>query len=126
MFYIVDVGSIAYAAADAVHTLWVADAIRDEIEAARLEEICRIEQAARPFLDQMERTGLPFDWDGWRTELEGVEAALAEIEPAAEALLAEEESFRAERAKVLDRCRRGRLHRARRGELQPPSTLPRA
>jgi site-specific DNA recombinase len=27
-----------------------------------------------------------------------------------------------ERAKVLDRCRRGRLHRARRGELAPPST----
>jgi site-specific DNA recombinase len=27
-----------------------------------------------------------------------------------------------ERAKMLDRCRRGRLHRARRGELAPPST----
>jgi len=27
-----------------------------------------------------------------------------------------------ERAKILDRCRRGRLHRARRGELAPPST----
>jgi site-specific DNA recombinase len=27
-----------------------------------------------------------------------------------------------ERAKVLERCRRGRLHRARRGELAPPST----
>ena len=27
-----------------------------------------------------------------------------------------------ERAKVLDRCRRGRLHRARRGELAPPTT----
>ena len=27
-----------------------------------------------------------------------------------------------ERAKLLDRCRRGRLHRARRGELAPPST----
>jgi site-specific DNA recombinase len=26
-----------------------------------------------------------------------------------------------ERAKILDRCRRGRLHRARRGELAPPS-----
>jgi site-specific DNA recombinase len=25
-----------------------------------------------------------------------------------------------ERAKILDRCRRGRLHRARRGELAPP------
>lgn len=65
---------IAYAAADAVHTLWVADAIRSEISDAGLEEICRIEQTARPFLDQMERTGLPFDWDGWKTELEGIEA----------------------------------------------------
>ncbi len=27
-----------------------------------------------------------------------------------------------ERAKMLERCRRGRLHRARRGELAPPST----
>jgi site-specific DNA recombinase len=27
-----------------------------------------------------------------------------------------------ERAKLLERCRRGRLHRARRGELSPPST----
>ncbi len=65
---------IAYAAADAVHTLWVADAIRGAISAARLEEICSIEQAARPFLDQMERSGLPFDWEGWKTELEGIEA----------------------------------------------------
>ncbi len=65
---------IAYAAADAVHTLWVADAIRKEITAARLAEICAIEQEARPFLDQMERTGLPFDWDGWKTELEQVDA----------------------------------------------------
>ncbi len=64
---------IAYAAADAVHTLWVADAIRTEIGAARLDEICAIEQAARPFLDQMERTGLPFDWSGWKRELDGIE-----------------------------------------------------
>ena len=52
----------------------MADAIRAEIGAARLDEICTIEQAARPFLDQMERTGLPFDWEGWRAELEGIEA----------------------------------------------------
>ncbi|HEY5650799.1 MAG TPA: DNA polymerase, partial [Acidimicrobiia bacterium] len=65
---------IAYAAADAVHTLWVADEIRAEIDTARLAEICRIEQEARPFLDQMERTGIPFDWDGWKSELERIEA----------------------------------------------------
>jgi DNA polymerase I-like protein with 3'-5' exonuclease and polymerase domains len=65
---------IAYAAADAVHTLWVADAIRAEISRARLDEICQIEQDARPFLDQMERTGLPFDWEGWKSELERIES----------------------------------------------------
>lgn len=63
---------IEYAAADAVHTLWVADAIREEIAKSRLQEICEIEQTARPFLDQMERTGLPFDWDGWQSELEQI------------------------------------------------------
>lgn len=64
---------LAYAAADAVETLWVADAIRAEITAAGLDEVCAIEMAARPFLDQMERTGLPFDRDGWSTELVAIE-----------------------------------------------------
>lgn len=61
---------VAYAAADAVETLWVADAIRAEIAAAGLEQICAIEMSARPLLDRMERTGLPFDADGWRSELD--------------------------------------------------------
>lgn len=63
---------VAYAAADAVETLWVADAIRAEIQAAGLSEICEIELSARPLLDRMERTGLPFDADGWRTELDAM------------------------------------------------------
>lgn len=65
---------VAYAAADAVHTLWVADAIRREIEQAQLGAICEIEQGARPFLDRMERTGLWFDWEGWKAELERISA----------------------------------------------------
>jgi DNA polymerase I-like protein with 3'-5' exonuclease and polymerase domains len=65
---------VAYAAADAVHTLWVGDEIRTEITRARLDEICRIEQNARPFLDQMERTGIPFDWAGWKAELAHIES----------------------------------------------------
>ncbi len=65
---------IAYAAADAVHTLWVADAIRSELHRAGLDEICAIEQGARPFLDQMERTGIWFDWEGWEAELVRIEA----------------------------------------------------
>ena len=60
---------ISYAAADAVETLWVSDAIRAEIQRAGLERITEIEMGARPFLDQMERTGLPFDWTGWQAEL---------------------------------------------------------
>jgi DNA polymerase I-like protein with 3'-5' exonuclease and polymerase domains len=65
---------ISYAAADAVETLWVADALRREIDAAGLTMICEIEMAARPFLDRMERTGLPFDWPGWKAELETMES----------------------------------------------------
>ncbi|NNF53648.1 MAG: hypothetical protein HKN03_04305 [Acidimicrobiales bacterium] len=64
---------IAYAAADAVETLWVSDAIRAEIAAADLELITEIEMDARPFLDQMERTGLPFDWPAWQEELITIE-----------------------------------------------------
>ncbi len=65
---------IRYAAADAVETLWVAARIREELVDAGLEKIAEIEMSARPFLDQMQRTGLPFDWEGWETELAGIEA----------------------------------------------------
>lgn len=61
---------IRYSADDAVETLWVGDAIRQRIADAGLERICDIENRARPFLDQMERTGLPFDWPGWQAELD--------------------------------------------------------
>ena len=64
---------ISYAAADAVETLWVGDAIRSQITEAGLDTICDIENRARPFLDQMERTGLPFDWSGWKAELDQIE-----------------------------------------------------
>ena len=74
---------ISYAAADAVETLWVADAIRAKITEAELDRICEIEQRARPFLDRMERSGLPFDWAGWEKELSGIEtkrrAAVGEL-----------------------------------------------
>ncbi len=60
---------IRYAAADAIETLWVADAIRRRIADAGLDVVCALEQRARPFLDQMERAGLPFDSDGWSDEL---------------------------------------------------------
>ncbi len=64
---------IAYAAADAVETLWVSDQIRSEIDAAGLARICKIEMDARPLLDRMERSGLPFDRSGWEKELTEIE-----------------------------------------------------
>lgn len=70
---------ISYAAADAVETLWVSDAIRAEVTAAGLEEICEIENQARPFLDQMERSGLAFDWDGWQAELDLIKTQNREV-----------------------------------------------
>lgn len=64
---------ITYAGADAVETLWVADEIRTELHEAGLDQISDIEMCARPFLDQMERSGLPFDWAGWQRELTQIE-----------------------------------------------------
>lgn len=65
---------ITYAAADAVETLWVADEIRSRISLNGLDTVCRLEQGARPFLDHMEREGLPFDWSGWESRLLQMEA----------------------------------------------------
>lgn len=70
---------IAYAAADAVHTLWVADQIRRLVSEAGLDEVCTIEQEARPFLDQMERTGLFFDWQGWQRELDRMDVQRRDV-----------------------------------------------
>ncbi len=70
---------VRYAAADAVYTMWVGDRLRRELAAAGLETVCEIEQAARPFLDQMQRTGLPFDWPGWRAELDQLEHQRGEV-----------------------------------------------
>ncbi|NNE94805.1 MAG: hypothetical protein HKN24_02140 [Acidimicrobiales bacterium] len=64
---------VRYAADDAVETLWVADLIREELDAADLTQIAEIEMRARPFLDQMTRTGLAFDWDGWQSELSRID-----------------------------------------------------
>jgi DNA polymerase I-like protein with 3'-5' exonuclease and polymerase domains len=70
---------ISYAAADAVETLWVSDAIRAELKEAGLEQICEIEILARPFLDQMQRSGLGFDWDGWKVELDLIKTQNREV-----------------------------------------------
>ncbi len=64
---------VRYSADDAIETLRVGDKVRQAITKAGLDQICEIEMGARPFLDQMERTGLPFDWPGWKRELDAVE-----------------------------------------------------
>lgn len=63
---------VRYAAADAVETLWVADVLRERLRAVGLERVAGLEMGARPFLDRMERAGLPFDWEGWAAELEDI------------------------------------------------------
>ena len=70
---------VAYAAADAVETLWVSDELRRRLAEEGLERVCRLEQAARPFLDRMERAGLPFDADGWEAELDGLASRRADV-----------------------------------------------
>ena len=70
---------VAYAAADAVETLWVSKVLREGLRDAGLEEVCRLEQAARPFLDRMERAGLPFDVQGWEAELAELASRRVEV-----------------------------------------------
>ncbi len=61
---------VRYAAHDAVATLWVAHEVSQRIAEAELEQVCALEQDARPFLEQMREAGLPLDSDGWEQELE--------------------------------------------------------
>lgn len=77
---------IAYAAADAVETLWVCRRLRAELDAAGLTAVAELEMGARPLLDRMQRVGLGVDWDGWNGELRRLEdrrrsalTALAEL-----------------------------------------------
>ena len=65
---------VAYAAADAVETLWVGGELRRGLAEAGLDTVAGLEMAARPFLDRMQRNGIPVDWDAWRAELDQLEA----------------------------------------------------
>ena len=60
---------VAYAAADAVETLWVCRRLRGELAGAGLTTVANLEMAARPLLDDMQRAGMRVDWVGWRAEL---------------------------------------------------------
>jgi DNA polymerase-1 len=90
---------IRYAAADAVETLGVVLAIRTELAAQNLLHIAQLECDARPFLDKMERFGMPFDWPGWEsflttkaTERTAALGRLAELTGGGQATLFAEEA----------------------------------
>lgn len=67
---------IAYAAADAVETLWVADVLAARLRDEGLETAAALEMAARPFLDAMRRHGFPFDVAGYERFLDDTAAQL--------------------------------------------------
>jgi len=71
---------VRYAAADAVVTLWVADALRARVHAAGLDTVAELEMNARPFLDLLGRRGFPFDAEGYRSFLDGERRALRRCE----------------------------------------------
>ncbi len=70
---------LQYAAADAVETMWVGQIARTRLAEAELEKICELEQSARPFLAQMQRTGLAVNQAGWRAELQTLEKRRDEL-----------------------------------------------
>ena len=70
---------VRYAAHDGVNTLWVGDELRARIADAGLGRALELELDARPFLDRMERRGMPIDFDAWHEHLEGVAARQSEL-----------------------------------------------
>lgn len=70
---------IAYAAQDAVVTLWLGDAVRDALIEKNLIEAFSLETSARPFLSSMTINGLAFDQAGWEQHLEEVARQTDEI-----------------------------------------------
>lgn len=76
---------VAYAAADAVETLWVGDVLRRLLDEEGLTPVADLEMAARPWLGELERRGAPCDRDG----LERLRRGLAGAREAVRSTLAE-------------------------------------
>ncbi len=68
---------VAYAAADAVETLWVGDALRACLAAEGLTTVADLEMGALPLLAQAERRGLHLDRAGCARALADTRAQLA-------------------------------------------------
>lgn len=69
---------VRYAALDAIATMRVTRALREQVAKLSLTAACSLEQRARPFLDAMQRHGIPIDWDGWKHELDAMQGELDE------------------------------------------------
>lgn len=69
----------AYAAQDAIVTLWLQPILDDRVDEAGLREIATLESRARPFIDAMRRRGMWVDKDGWRSVLAEHQDAKAQV-----------------------------------------------
>lgn len=70
---------IQYAAEDAIVTLWIADAVRTELEEANLLEPFTLEVRSRAFLSAMTINGMAFDQEGWMEHLETIKDRSEEL-----------------------------------------------
>jgi DNA polymerase-1 len=75
---------VKYPAHDAVVTLWIAERLDVLVTEAGLTRPVDLEQAARPFIRQMMKYGIPFDSEGWERDVlsvhtKGKAEALAEL-----------------------------------------------
>lgn len=70
---------VRYAAHDGVITLWVGDVLRDRLGEAALERALELELRARPFLDRMERHGIPIDFEAWKAYLDSISERQGEL-----------------------------------------------
>ncbi|WP_202638698.1 DNA polymerase [Bailinhaonella thermotolerans] len=70
---------IAYAAADAVATLWLGDALAGELDRQGLAGVASLESQARPFLQSMRVHGIAFSERTWRKELAGYRRRAEEL-----------------------------------------------
>lgn len=65
---------IRYAALDAIATLFVAEDLVQAAEDQGLKDVCERTCRAQPFVHAMKVTGLPFDADGYQTEIDNAQA----------------------------------------------------
>lgn len=68
----------AYAAQDAIVTLWLHPILMGEIASAHLAAAFELEVGAQPFIDSMTQNGVPFDVEGWLGFIETKKTAAEE------------------------------------------------